>query len=36
MFDPVQAPLLRHTFEPVNAAILKADFRLRHQIFDRA
>src|ERR1700737_979915 len=28
MFDPVQAPSLRHAFESVNAAILEADFRL--------
>jgi hypothetical protein len=28
MFDPVQAPPLRHAFESVNAAILKADSRL--------
>ena len=35
-FDPVQAPPLRHAFESVNAAILKADSRLRHQILDRA
>src|SRR4029453_6608142 len=34
--DPVQAPSLRHAFELVNAAILEADFRLRHQILDRA
>ena len=36
MFDPVQAPPLRHAFELVNAAILEADSRLRHQILDRA
>ena len=36
MFDPVQAPSLRHAFELVNAAILEADSRLRHQILDRA
>ena len=36
MFDPVQAPPLGHAFELVNAAILKADSRLRHQILDRA
>ena len=36
MFDPVQAPPLGHAFESVNAAILKADSRLRHQILDRA
>ena len=36
MFNPVQAPALGHAFEPVNAAILKADSRLRHQILDRA
>ena len=36
MFDPVQPPPLRHAFELVNAAILKADSRLRHQILDRA
>src|SRR5262252_8366829 len=35
-FDPVQVPPLRHAFESVNAAILKADSRLRHQILDRA
>lgn len=35
-FDPVQAPSLRHASEVVNAAILEADFRLRHQILDRA
>ena len=35
-FDPVQAPPLGHAFESVNAAILKADTRLRHQILDRA
>src|SRR3979411_749433 len=32
--DPVQAPPLRHAFELVNAAILEADFRRRHQILD--
>src|SRR5262245_37288562 len=36
VFDPVQAPSLWHAFELVNAAILEADFRLRHQILDRA
>ena len=36
MFDPVQAPSLRHAFELVNAAILEADSRLRHQVLDRA
>ena len=36
MFDPVQAPPLRHAFESVNAAILKADSGLRHPILDRA
>ena len=36
MFDPVQAPPLRHAFELVNAAILEADPGLRHQILDRA
>ena len=36
MFDPVQAPSLRHAFELVNAAILEADSRLRQQILDRA
>src|SRR6476619_5809586 len=36
MFDPVQAPPLRHAFESVNAAILEADSRLRHQILDYA
>ena len=36
MFDPVQAPSLRHAFELVNAVILEADSRLRHQILDRA
>ena len=36
MFDPVQAPALRHAFELVNAAVLEADLRLRHQIPDRA
>src|SRR5262249_11937680 len=36
LFDPVQAPPLGHAFESVNAAILKADSRLRHQILDRA
>ena len=36
MFDPVQAPSLWHAFELVNAAILEADSRLRHQILDRA
>jgi len=35
MIDPVQAPPLRHTFELVNASILEADSRLRHQILDR-
>jgi hypothetical protein len=36
MFDPVQAPSLRHAFELVNAAVLETDFRLRHQVLDRA
>ena len=36
MFDPIQAPSLRHAFEAVNAAIPEADSRLRHQILDRA
>ena len=36
MFDPIQAPSLRHALELVNAAILEADSRLRHQILDRA
>src|SRR5215472_4295927 len=36
MFDPVQAPSLRHALELVNAAILEADSRLRHQVLDRA
>jgi hypothetical protein len=36
MFDPVQAPPLRHAFELANAAILEADSRLQHQILDRA
>jgi hypothetical protein len=36
VFDPVQAPPLRHAFEPVNAAILEADSRLRHQVLDGA
>jgi hypothetical protein len=36
MFDPVQAPSLGHAFELVNAVILEADSRLRHQILDRA
>src|SRR5579864_8786604 len=36
VFDPVQAPSLRHAFELVNAAILEADHGLRHQILDRA
>src|SRR3981189_1068500 len=36
VFDPVQAPSLRYAFELVNAAILEADSRLRHQILDRA
>src|SRR5207247_1107197 len=36
MFHPVQAPSLRHAPELVNAAILEADSRLRHQILDRA
>ena len=36
MFDPVQAPPLGHAFELVNAAILKADSRLQHQILQRA
>jgi hypothetical protein len=36
MFDPVQPPPLGHAFESVNATILKADSRLRHQILDRA
>src|SRR5579864_8848149 len=36
VLDPVQAPSLRHAFELVNAAIPKADARLRHQILDRA
>ena len=35
MFDPVQAPSLRHAPELVNAAILEADSRLRHQVLDR-
>jgi hypothetical protein len=33
---PIQTPPLRHAFELVNAAILEADSRLRHQILDRA
>ena len=36
MLDPVQAPSFRHAFELVNAAILEADTRLRHQIPHRA
>ncbi len=36
MFDPVQAPSLRHAFELMSAAIPKADSGLRHQILDRA
>ena len=36
MIDPVQAPPLRHAFELVNASILEANSRLRHQILDRA
>ena len=36
MFDPVQAPSLRHIFELVNAAVLEADSRLRHQTLDGA
>jgi hypothetical protein len=36
MFDPVQAPPFWYAFESVNAAIDKADSRLRHQILDRA
>ena len=36
MFDPVQAPSLRQSFELVNAAILEADSRRGHQILDRA
>jgi hypothetical protein len=36
MFHPVQAPSLRHALELVNAAIAKSDFRLRHQVPDRA
>ena len=36
MFDSVEAPSLRHAPELVNAAILEADCRLRHQILDRA
>src|SRR5215471_6823886 len=36
MFDPVQAPSPRHAPELVNAAILEADSRLRHQILYRA
>ena len=32
MFDPVEAPALRYAFELVNAAILEADSRLRHQV----
>jgi hypothetical protein len=36
MLHPVQAPPLRHAFELVNAAVLEADLRLRHQILDRA
>src|SRR5437868_4795309 len=36
MFDPVQVPSLRHAFQSVNAAILEADSRLRHQVLDRA
>ena len=30
LFDPVQAPPLWHAFESMNAAIHKADSRLRH------
>jgi len=30
MFDPVQAPSLRHAFELVNAAVPEADSGLRH------
>jgi hypothetical protein len=36
MFDPVQAPSLRHAFELVSAAIPETDSGLRHQILDRA
>jgi hypothetical protein len=36
MFTPVQAPSPGYAFELVNAAISEADFRLRHQILDRA
>ena len=36
MFDPVQAPSLGYAFELVHAAILEADFGLRHQVLDRA
>ena len=36
MIDPVQAPPLRHAFELMNASILEANSRLRHQILDRA
>src|ERR1700742_2178760 len=36
MFDPVQAPSLGYAFEMGHAAILEADFGLRHQILDRA
>ena len=36
MFSPVQAPSLWHASELVNAAILEADSRLRHQILYRA
>ena len=35
-FDPVQPPSPRHALELVNAAILEANFGLRHQILDRA
>jgi hypothetical protein len=31
MFDPVQTPPLGRAFERMNAAIMKADFPLRHQ-----
>jgi hypothetical protein len=36
MFDPIQAPPLRHAIELVSAVIPEADFGLRHPILDRA
>src|ERR1700759_952946 len=36
MFDPIQAPPLRHAFELVNATILEADRGFRHEVLNRA